>query len=164
MSITQQHQNSSTAAVWVTTTTEVPVGGLLASPSLAGVRVGGPSGKAPVIDLSSSSDEEGPIADTSRDKEFAKRLFGDLNCDVLGLPGDGKIIILSDSDKEGEVREEKPTDNEVVATSAAVNLASTASADADDAPSGVQNDNSDDRTPDQEADDGNDGGDEAGLP
>jgi hypothetical protein len=117
-----------------------------------------------VIDLSSSSDEEGPIADTSRDKEFAKRLFDDLNCDVLGLPGDGKIIILSDSDKEGEVREEKPTDNEVVATSATVNLASTASADADDAPSGVQNDNSDDRTPDQEADDGNDGRDEAGLP
>jgi hypothetical protein len=31
---------------------------------------GGPSGKAPVIDLSSSSDEEDFIADTSRDFEF----------------------------------------------------------------------------------------------
>jgi hypothetical protein len=29
--------------------------------------------------------------------------FGDLNRDVLGSPGDVKIIILSDSDEEEEV-------------------------------------------------------------
>jgi hypothetical protein len=29
-------------------------------------------------------------------------LFGDLNRDFLGLLGDGKIIILSDSDEEEE--------------------------------------------------------------
>jgi hypothetical protein len=29
-------------------------------------------------------------------------LFGDLNHDFLGLLGDGKIIILSDSDEEEE--------------------------------------------------------------
>jgi hypothetical protein len=39
-----------------------------------------------VVDLSSSSDEEGLIPDTSWDEEFTKRLFGDLNRDVLGRP------------------------------------------------------------------------------
>jgi hypothetical protein len=121
---------------------------------------GGPSEKVLVVDLSSSSDEEGLIPDILRDEKFIKKLFGDLNRDVLGPPGDDKIIILSDSDEEEEeVREEKTTDTEAATTSATVNPASTASTDADDAPAGVKNDNSDDRTPDQEADGGNSGGD-----
>jgi hypothetical protein len=61
---------------------------------------GGPSGKAPVIDLSSSSDEEDFITDTSHDFEFAQQLDGELNRDFLGPLGDGKIIILIDSDEE----------------------------------------------------------------
>jgi hypothetical protein len=61
---------------------------------------GGSSGKAPVVDLSSSFDEGDLIADVSRDEEFTRRLFGDLNCDFLGPPSDSKIIILSDSNKE----------------------------------------------------------------
>jgi hypothetical protein len=69
---------------------------------------GGASRKAPVIDLSSSSDEEDLIA-TSRDFEFAQRFYGDLNRVVLGSPGDDKIIVLSDSNEE-EVCEEKTTD------------------------------------------------------
>jgi hypothetical protein len=40
----------------------------------------------------------------------------------------------------------------------------TTSANTDDAPTGAQNDNSDDHTPDREADGGSDGEDEAGLP
>jgi hypothetical protein len=96
---------------------------------------GGPSRKAPVIDLSSSSDEEDLIAATSHDFEFTQRLFGELNCAVLGPPGDGKIIILIDSDEE-EVCEEKTTDTEYAAASATVNPASTAFADVDDAPAG----------------------------
>jgi hypothetical protein len=73
--------------------------------------------------------------------------FGDLNRDVLGPLDYGKIIILSDSDEEEEdVHEKKTTSTEDAATSAAVNPASTASANADDAPTGVKNDNSDDRT------------------
>jgi hypothetical protein len=52
------------------------------------------------VDLSSSSDEEGLIHDTSQDVEFARKLFGDLNHGVLGPLDDGKIIILSDSDEE----------------------------------------------------------------
>jgi hypothetical protein len=96
---------------------------------------GGPSGKAPVIDLSSSSDEEDFFADTSRNFEFAQRLYGELNHDFLGLPGDDKIIILSDSNEEKEeVREEKSTSAEDVAASTAVNLASTASTDDAGAP------------------------------
>jgi hypothetical protein len=61
---------------------------------------GGPSGKALVVDMSSSSDEEDLIPDTSHDFEFAQCLYDELNRDLLGLPGDGKIIILSDSDEK----------------------------------------------------------------
>jgi hypothetical protein len=49
-----------------------------------------------VVNLSSSFDEEDLIANILRDEEFARRLFGNLNRDVLGPPGDGKIIILND--------------------------------------------------------------------
>jgi hypothetical protein len=98
-----------------------------------------------MIDLSSSSDEEGLIPDVSRDFEFAHRLYGELNCDLLRPPDDDKIIVLSDSDDEKvEVHEEKSTGTKDVATSAGINPASTASADTDDAPTGANNDNSDD--------------------
>jgi hypothetical protein len=99
---------------------------------------GGPSEKAPVIDLSSSSDEEDLITATSCDFEFAQRLFGELNCAVLGPPGDGKVIVLDDFDEEKEVQEEKIVATEPAATSTAVNLASVASTDTDDAPVGVK--------------------------
>jgi hypothetical protein len=70
--------------------------------------------------LSSSSDEEDSIADNSHDFEFTQWLYGELNRDLLGPPGDDKVIILSDSNEEKEeVRKEK---------SAAVNPTSTASA------------------------------------
>jgi hypothetical protein len=61
---------------------------------------GGPSRKARVVDLSPYSDEECLIADVSWDEEFIRRLFGDLNRDVLGPLGDSNIIILSDSDEK----------------------------------------------------------------
>jgi hypothetical protein len=58
------------------------------------------------VDLASSSGEEDSIADTSRDEELARKLFGDLNRDILGPPGDGKIIVLSDSDDDDETHED----------------------------------------------------------
>jgi hypothetical protein len=117
------------------------------------------------VDLSSSSDEEGLIADTSRDEEFTRRLFGDLNCNILGPVGDGKIIILSNSDEEEEeVREEKTVGVEATPSSTARSPTSTTSADADDAPTGAQNNNSDDHTPNREADGGNSDKDKDGLP
>jgi hypothetical protein len=85
----------------------------------------GGSGKALVIDLSSSSDEDDLIADTSHDFEFAQRLYDELNRAALGPPSDGKIIILSDSE-EGEVREEKNTGTKDAVASAVVNPASIA--------------------------------------
>jgi hypothetical protein len=36
---------------------------------------------------------------SQRDEQFARRLFGNLNRDVLGPPDDDKIIIISDSDE-----------------------------------------------------------------
>jgi hypothetical protein len=117
-----------------------------------------------VIDLSLSSDEEDLITATSRDFEFVQRLFAELNHAILGPPGDGKVIFLDDSDEEKEVQEEKTIDTEPVATSAAVNPASTAPIDADDAPAGAKNNNSDDQGPDQEAGGGNSSGGGASEP
>jgi hypothetical protein len=125
---------------------------------LTGVRAGGGgSGKAPVIDLSSSLDKEDLITATSHDFEFTQRLFGELNRTILRPPGDDKIIILGDTDEE-EVREEKTTDIKDMTSSAVVNPASIALTSTDDAPVGAKNDNSDDQAPDQEAGSDNDNG------
>jgi hypothetical protein len=113
---------------------------------------GGPSEPVLVVDLASSSGEEDSFADTSWDEELARKLFGDLNRDILGPPGDGKIIVLSDSDDEDETHENAAINAEVVPPSAANSADSPTSApDADDTPDGVPDDNAD-------------GGDEAGLP
>jgi hypothetical protein len=103
-----------------------------------------------VVDL--SSDEEDLFLDSLRDEEFTMKLFGNLNHALLGPPGDGNIIVLSDSDKEEEAREEDVTDVDAAPPSAVKSMALTASAaDADNVLEGVQNDNSD-------------GGDEADSP
>jgi hypothetical protein len=100
---------------------------------------GDPSKKVLVVDLSSSSHEECLIPDILRDEEFTKKLFGDLNHDVLGPPSDCKIIVLCDFvEEEEEVREEKTTDTKTAATSAAVNPISTTFADVNDAPARVK--------------------------
>jgi hypothetical protein len=75
---------------------------------------GDPFEKVLMVDLSSSSDEEGLIPDTSHDEEFARRLFGDMNRDVLRPLGNIKVIILSDLDEEEEVPKEDVTDTEAV--------------------------------------------------
>jgi hypothetical protein len=71
---------------------------------------GGPSERISVVDL--SSDEEDLLPDTLWDEDFARRLFGDLNRGLLGLPGDGRVIIISDSNEEKEAREEDATDGD----------------------------------------------------
>jgi hypothetical protein len=100
---------------------------------------GNASRKIPMLDPSSS------IVDTSRDEELVRKLFGDLNCDILRPPGDGKIIILDDDD---EAQEEKTADIE----------STVAPASADDAPTEVRIGNSDDQGSDQEADGGDNDG------
>jgi hypothetical protein len=96
-----------------------------------------------VVDL--SSDEEGDaLPDTSWDDEFTRNLFGDLNCGVLGPPDDDNVTILSDSDEEEEVRE-ITADAKATPSSVVNSLAPFVSAvDATDAPTEVQDDNSDD--------------------
>jgi hypothetical protein len=71
------------------------------------------------VDLALSSGEEDFVADTSRDEEFARKLFGDLNRDILGPPGDGKIIVISDSDDEDETHEDTAVNAEAAPPSAA---------------------------------------------
>jgi hypothetical protein len=88
------------------------------------------------------------IIDTSRYEEFARKLFGDLNRDILGPPDDGKIIILDNSDDDGEAQEEKTAGIESTAGPTSVN----------DAPAGAKIGNSDDQGSDQEVDGGDDSG------
>jgi hypothetical protein len=117
----------------------------------------GSFGKAPVVDLSSSSDEGDLIADVSRDEEFTRRLFEDFNNDVLGLPDDGNIIILGDSDEEEKVHEKKVIDAKAASSSAVKSPAPTTSAaDVD----GTYKSNTTDRATGNY----NSGGDEASLP
>jgi hypothetical protein len=103
---------------------------------------GSPSEPVPVVDLASSSGEEDSVADTSRDEELARKLFGDLNRDILGPLGDGKIIVLSDSDDEDGTHEDVAVNAEAAPPSAANSADSPTSApDADDTPNGVSDDN-----------------------
>jgi hypothetical protein len=101
-----------------------------------------------VIDLSSSSDEEDFFADTSRDEEFIRHLFGDLNRDLLGPLGDGKVIILSNSDEEEGACEETTVNADAmpfVAVKSSTLASSAANADEDSRK--MQDDNSDDLAP-----------------
>jgi hypothetical protein len=105
--------------------------------SLPTYEQGGPSERIPVVDL--SSDEEDIFPDISRDEEFIRKLFGDLNYGLLGPPGDGNVIILINSDEEKEVREEDTADTEAAPPSAINSPAPTVStANADDALDGVK--------------------------
>jgi hypothetical protein len=102
--------------------------------------------------LALSSSEEDSIADTSRDEEFARKLFGDLNRDILGPLGDGKTIVISDSDDEDETHEDAVVNAEAAPPSAANSADSpTSASDVDETPDGVSDDNAD-------------GGDKAGSP
>jgi hypothetical protein len=96
------------------------------------------------VDLALSSGEEDSIADTSRDEEFARKLFNDLNRDILGPPDDGKIIVINDSDDEDETHEDAAVNAEAAPPSAANSADSPISAsDADKTPEGVSDDNAD---------------------
>jgi hypothetical protein len=91
------------------------------------------------VDLASSSGEEDSVADTSRDEEFTRKLFGDLNRDILGPPGDDKIIVLNDSNDDDETHEDAAVNVEAAPPSAANSTDSPTSApDADETPMGCQ--------------------------
>jgi hypothetical protein len=107
---------------------------------------GNASRKIPVLEPSSF------IVDTSRDEEIVRKLFRDLNRDILGPPGDDKIIILDDSDNDSKAQEETTVEIESTVDPAS----------ADDAPAEARIDNSDDQVPDQEADGGDNSGHIAG--
>jgi hypothetical protein len=126
---------------------------------------GGPSGNIRVIELSSSSGEVGFFVDISRDAEFTKRLFGNLNCDLLRSPGDSKVIVLNDSDEEEEVREESAANVEAVSsTIVKSSTPAPSAADADEDPRKMQDDNSDDLVPGQDTGKSSGGGGKAISP
>jgi hypothetical protein len=77
-------------------------------------------------------------------REFVRKLFGDLNHDILGLLDDGKIIIIDDSDNDDEAQEEGTAGIEPTTVPASVA----------DAAAGARVDNSDDQGSNQEVNDG----------
>jgi hypothetical protein len=108
---------------------------------------GGASGVTPVSSPSSL------VVDTSRDEEFTRKLFGDLNRDIFGPSGDDKIIIIDDSNDD-EAQEEGTTDVDPM----------TVPASATDAHAGTSVANSDDQGSEQEVDGDSDSGRSAGAP
>jgi hypothetical protein len=111
-------------------------------PSLVGEH-DSPSEAILVVDL--SFDEEEIFHEITREAEFARRLFGKLNRELLGPLGDGNVIILSDSDEEKEVHEEITAADEAAPPYVGNSpTPSVCAADADDVPDRVQDDNSDD--------------------
>jgi hypothetical protein len=126
---------------------------------------GGPSGNIRVIELSSSSGEVGFFVDISRDAEFTKRLFGNLNRDLLRSPGDSKVIVLNDSDEEEEVHEESAANVEAVSsTIVKSSTPAPSAADANEDPRKMQDDNSDDLVPGQDTGKSSGGGGKAISP
>jgi hypothetical protein len=119
---------------------------------------GNASGKTLMIDPSSF------IVDTSHDAELLRKLFYDLNRDILGPPSDDKIIVLDDSDDDAEAQGEKTASIESTAAPASADPALCVPTSADDAPARAKIGNSDDQGPDQKADGGDGGGRNAGEP
>jgi hypothetical protein len=73
------------------------------------------------------------------DEELVRKLFGDLNRDILGPPGDDKIIVLSDSDDEDEAHEDAALNAEAAPPSVANSTDTPTSApDADETPDGCK--------------------------
>jgi hypothetical protein len=108
-----------------------------------------------VVDLSSSSNEEGLIPDTSRDAKFARQLFSNLNRDILGP--------LGDSDEEEVMHEETATDaTPFVAEKPPA--PPTSATDVDEDPWKMQDGNSDGLAPNQDIGNSSSDGDEASLP
>lgn len=98
------------------------------APAVAVLKVE-PASPGKVIKLSDGDEPEGPILsgaavhvassstgpsapcvaglpDTSGDEEFVRKLFVELNCEAIGIPGDGSLVIL-DSDEEGNDNEKE---------------------------------------------------------
>jgi hypothetical protein len=92
----------------------------------------------PVVNL--SSDEEDAIPDTSRDEDITYKLFGDLNCGLLGPPDDDNVIVINYSEEE-EVCENDHVDADAMPSSLRISLAPSASiANDDDSPYWVLDD------------------------
>jgi hypothetical protein len=103
-----------------------------------------------VVDLT-SDEKDNTLPDTSRDEEFTRRLFGNLNRGLLRPPSDDNDIILSNSNEEEEAREETASDTYVAPSSVVRFPAPIAStADTDEDPKGMQDDNSGVLAPDRE--------------
>jgi hypothetical protein len=157
--------DTTAGTIKISTATRVP-----ASPEVSSYRLcspvfeqGGPSEKILMVDL--SSDEEDLFPDTSSEEDFAKSLFGNLNCGLLGQPSDGSVIIINDSDEEEEAREEDAADADAAPSSTMKSPAPTTYAvDADDATKGVPDDSNGSRTPDQAQGNSSSGRDEVGSP
>jgi hypothetical protein len=94
------------------------------------------------------------VVDTSRDEEFTRKFFCDLNRDILEPSGDGKIIIINDFDDDEEAQEEGTTGVDPT----------TVPASATDAPAGTSVTNSDDQGSEQEVNGGSDSERSVGAP
>jgi hypothetical protein len=107
-----------------------------------------------MIDLSFSSEEQNFIVDTSHDAKFARKLFGDLNHNILGPPAMARSSSSTTPMKKRRHRMRRwPAPNSwlLLLLSTQRQLPPPLPM----MPCGVENDNSDDQGLDQEASGGN---------
>jgi hypothetical protein len=89
-----------------------------------------------------SLEEEDVAPDTSQDEDITHKLFGDLNHSLLGPSDSSNIIVIIDSEREKEVREDDRADVDATPFSLRDSPSPYASTD-DDISDGVQDDSSD---------------------
>jgi hypothetical protein len=70
--------------------------GLISGIAACNERARCPQGFLVVSLDSDDEDKDWDAPDTSQDEEITRKLFGDLNHDLLGPPDDGKEIVVSD--------------------------------------------------------------------
>jgi hypothetical protein len=127
----------------------IPAGRLIpGAPSIKDMYDMPPEGFLVASPKTEDEEEDWEAPDTLRDEEFTRKLFGDLNRGLLGSPGDGKVIIISDFKEEEQ--QDDCANTEATPSSLRVPPAPPASTTEDDGtPDWVQDDSSGDRSEDE---------------
>jgi hypothetical protein len=110
-----------------------------------GVPPEGLSAVAPEIE---DEEEDWEVLDTLRDEEITHKLFSDLNRDLLVMPSDSKVIVISDF-KEEEHEDDHTNVNVVPSSLRVPPTPSTSATDDDGTPDQVQDDSNGHRSEDE---------------
>jgi hypothetical protein len=107
-----------------------------------------PEGLSAVALEIEDEEEDWEVLDTLRDEEITHKLFSDLNRDLLVMPSDSKVIVISDF-KEEEHEDDHTNVNVVPSSLRVPPTPSTSATDDDGTPDQVQDDSNGHRSEDE---------------